>query len=118
LIFNQYLNPIALKAIAWKYYVSSSLVAYRLPCVRYADNLVPLQLVYCIWLVFELAFVYFFIIETKGRSLEETAALFDGEEAEAAIVTHGAHGEHATEISEDYEKDAYASEGGVSHSRV
>jgi hypothetical protein len=71
--------------------------------------------VYCIWLVFELAFVYFFIIETKGRSLEETAALFDGEEAEAAIVTYGAH---AAEISEEYEKDAYASEGEASHSRV
>lgn len=24
--------------------------------------------------------MYFFIVETKGRSLEETAALFDGEE--------------------------------------
>jgi hypothetical protein len=38
LIFNQYLNPIALKAIAWKYYVSSSLVAYHLSCVRYTDK--------------------------------------------------------------------------------
>jgi hypothetical protein len=38
LIFNQYLNPIALKAIAWKYYVSSSLVAYPLSCVRYTDK--------------------------------------------------------------------------------
>jgi hypothetical protein len=71
--------------------------------------------VYCIWLVFELAFVYFFIVETKGRSLEETAALFDGEEAEAAIVGHGAH---ATEVREDYEKEAYTPEGDVPHNRV
>ncbi|KAA1472523.1 hexose transporter [Dentipellis sp. KUC8613] len=55
LIFNQYVNPIALEAINWKYYI-----------------------VYIAWLCFELAYVYFTIIETKGLSLEETAALFDG----------------------------------------
>ncbi|CDO68657.1 hypothetical protein BN946_scf184790.g6 [Trametes cinnabarina] len=60
LIFNQYVNPIALKNIAWKYYI-----------------------VYCCWLAFEFAFLYIFIIETKGRTLEETAALFDGEESAA-----------------------------------
>jgi hypothetical protein len=68
----------------------------------------PFQIVYCVWLVFELVFVYFFIVETKGRSLEETAALFDGEEAEAAITAHGAA---ATEVREDYEKQgAYTPE--------
>ena len=50
LVFNQYINPIALAAISWKYYI-----------------------VYCAWIAFELVFVYFFIIETKGRTLEETA---------------------------------------------
>ena len=40
----------------------------------------PLQIVYCCWLAFETLFCYVFIVETKGRSLEETAALFDGEE--------------------------------------
>lgn len=63
---------------------------------------------YCCWLVFELAFVYIFIIETKGRSLEETAALFDGEQAEAAVVAHAVHG---GEIREEYEKEgAYTPE--------
>ncbi|ELU38012.1 hexose transporter [Rhizoctonia solani AG-1 IA] len=38
-------------------------------------------LVYSCWLVFELAYMYMFAVETKGRSLEETAALFDGDEA-------------------------------------
>ncbi|OBZ67367.1 Lactose permease [Grifola frondosa] len=57
LIFNQYVNPIALKKIAWKYYI-----------------------VYCCWLVFEFVFLYFFIVETKNHTLEETSALFDGEE--------------------------------------
>lgn len=41
--FNQFVNPWALEAISWKYYI-----------------------VYCGWLVFELVFVLFFIVETKG----------------------------------------------------
>lgn len=91
--FNQFINPWALDAINWWYYV-----------------------VYCGWLIFELVFIYFFIVETKGtsfnnpnylqydwlgdchtgRTLEETAALFDGDEqpqdlavmgGEAAVMT-------------------------------
>jgi MFS family permease len=67
LIFNQYVNPIALDKLGWKYYI-----------------------VYCCWLCFELVFLYFFVIETKNRTLEETAALFDGEEATEQIAAHGA----------------------------
>ncbi|KAJ7136703.1 general substrate transporter [Mycena epipterygia] len=67
LIFNQYVNPIALDTIGWKYYV-----------------------VYCVWLVFEGVFLYFFVIETKNRTLEETAAIFDGVEATDQIVTSAA----------------------------
>ncbi|KAJ7909638.1 hexose transporter [Mycena leptocephala] len=63
LIFNQYVNPIALDTIDWKYYI-----------------------VYCVWLVFEGVFLYFFVIETKNRTLEETAAIFDGEDATDQIV--------------------------------
>jgi len=58
IIFNQYTNPIAFGALGWKYY-----------------------LVYTCWLVFELVYVILWAKETKGRSLEETAALFDGDEA-------------------------------------
>jgi len=74
LIFNQYVNPVALDAIGWKYYV-----------------------VYCCWLCFEAVFLYLFVIETKNRTLEETAVLFDGDEvaeritetaAQQAGVTH------------------------------
>lgn len=56
LAFNQFVDPWALESMKWKYY-----------------------LVYCGWLVFELGFVVTMIVETKGRTLEETAALFDGE---------------------------------------
>ncbi|KAI0754445.1 hexose transporter [Daedaleopsis nitida] len=78
LIFNQYVNPLALEAIGWKYY-----------------------LVYCCWLAFELAFCFFFIVETKNRTLEETAALFDGEDLQKLhAVAH-----NATEVRhEDYDE--------------
>ncbi|KIP12096.1 hypothetical protein PHLGIDRAFT_98430 [Phlebiopsis gigantea 11061_1 CR5-6] len=67
LIFNQYVNPSALGHLGWKYYI-----------------------VYCCWLAFELVFLYFFIVETKGLSLEETAALFDGEDVTRVLgqATH------------------------------
>ncbi|KAF9010057.1 general substrate transporter [Cyathus striatus] len=65
LIFNQYVNPVALDHIGWKYYI-----------------------VYCCWLCFELGYIYFFIVETKNRTLEETAALFDGEDAVQHIAGH------------------------------
>jgi hypothetical protein len=35
------------------------------------------------------------IVETKGLSLEETAALFDGEEAQNTIAQHRTDGAHA-----------------------
>ena len=76
--FNQFVNPWAIEAIGWWYYI-----------------------VYCGWLVIELVFVITFIVETKGlclrnsaifismlillslgRTLEETAAIFDGEDQE------------------------------------
>lgn len=56
---------------------------------------------YVCWLAFELVYVYFFIVETKGLSLEETAALFDGHEATEAIAAH--HG--ATEVRDDMSDD-------------
>ncbi|KAH9915058.1 general substrate transporter [Epithele typhae] len=67
LIFNQYINPIALKALGWKYY-----------------------LVYVCWLAFEIVFIYLYLVETKNRTLEETAALFDGEDNVTAIAEHAA----------------------------
>ena len=40
---------------------------------------------YCGWLLFEFIFIFRYIIETKGRSLEQTAALFDGEDHADAL---------------------------------
>lgn len=36
------------------------------------------------WIGFELAFVYFFYVETKGPTLEELARVFDGDDAQVA----------------------------------
>ncbi|KAJ7104145.1 general substrate transporter [Mycena belliarum] len=69
--FNQFVNPWALGAIGWHYY-----------------------LVYLGWLAVELVFIYFYIVETKGRTLEETAILFDGEEKRDNLAQMG--GEAAT----------------------
>ncbi|KIM53699.1 hypothetical protein SCLCIDRAFT_31680 [Scleroderma citrinum Foug A] len=67
-IFNQYVNPFALDALGWKYY-----------------------LVYVCWLAAEFVFLWFFLVETKNRTLEETAAVFDGEDALEKIRSSGKH---------------------------
>ncbi|KAH0846416.1 hypothetical protein AYO21_07147 [Fonsecaea monophora] len=58
LFFSNYVNPVALENIQWKYY-----------------------LCYIIWLAIQSVVVYFFYIETKGHSLETIAICFDGEDA-------------------------------------
>jgi len=56
--FNQYVNPIALENIHWKYY-----------------------LVYCVFLLFEIFVVWKYYIETKEIPLEEIVKKFDGDNA-------------------------------------
>ncbi|KAF2724480.1 aflYb/ hxtA/ putative hexose transporter [Polychaeton citri CBS 116435] len=56
--FNQYVNPIALEKLAWRFYF-----------------------VYIACLVVFLFIIWFLFPETKGRSLEEIAVVFDGPEA-------------------------------------
>ncbi|KAI1791088.1 hexose transporter [Ganoderma leucocontextum] len=58
--FNQFVNPIGIANAGWKYYIS-----------------------YCIFLLFEIVFVYFLFPETSNRSLEELAFLFEGEKVRA-----------------------------------
>jgi len=56
--FNQYVNPVALGALGWKYYI-----------------------VYDCWIAFELFIVYMFYVEVKNTPLEEIAKYFDGADA-------------------------------------
>jgi MFS family permease len=77
LFFNQYINGIALDAIHWKYYI-----------------------VYCVFLVFEVLIIYFFVIETRYTPIEEIAKFFDGKAAdvkEAAIANAKEHGLEITD---------------------
>ncbi|KAF9269876.1 general substrate transporter [Marasmius fiardii PR-910] len=68
LIFNQYVNPTALGKLTWRYYI-----------------------VYVCWLAFEVVYLYLFVIETKGLTLEETAALFDGDETTERLHAQAEH---------------------------
>lgn len=56
---NQYVNPIGLAKIGWKYYI-----------------------VYVVILAIESFIAYGWFLETKGKALEEIAMIFDGEEAD------------------------------------
>lgn len=54
-VFNNFVNPVAMDAIQWRYYI-----------------------VYCVILAAEVTITFFFLPETKGRSLEQIAEIFDG----------------------------------------
>ena len=54
----------------------------------------------------ELLFVTFFYVETKGPTLEEIAKIFDGDEAEVAIV-------NADKVGNDTLATGYEKQGGV-----
>ncbi|KAK4671641.1 hypothetical protein QC764_607630 [Podospora pseudoanserina] len=60
--FNTYVNPIALDAIGWKYYI-----------------------VYCVWILIEIATVYLLFPETHNRTLEELSFMFEGKEMQDKI---------------------------------
>jgi MFS family permease len=62
-VFNQYVNPIGIENLRWKFYF-----------------------VYIVILVIECLTIYLFFVETKGPTLEEIARLFDGEDAAVAAA--------------------------------
>ena len=81
LVFNQYVNPIALPALGYKYYA-----------------------IYAGWIGLEFVWLWFTIIETKGRNgplpLEEIAVLFDGEHARDQFVFNTTEAEPVEETDE------------------
>lgn len=88
LVFNQYVNPVALERIGWKYYIF-----------------------YCVWIAFELVVVYFYYVETKGPTLEEIAKIFDGDDAKVARV----HVKETGEVLSDLTPvQSYSGEKGTS----
>lgn len=67
----RYVNPIALSALGWKYYLVSVFPPFQV-LFGYADLD---ESRYDCWLAFELVFCYLFVVETKNHTLEETALL-------------------------------------------
>ncbi|KAH7021486.1 lactose permease [Microdochium trichocladiopsis] len=73
LFFSQNVNPLALTSIGWKF-----------------------MAIYCGWIAFEFIIVYFLYPETQGRTLEELAFLFEGDELNdkaTAAVEKRIHGD-------------------------
>ncbi|OJJ45051.1 hypothetical protein ASPZODRAFT_160538 [Penicilliopsis zonata CBS 506.65] len=64
LFFTQYVNPVALDNIAWRYYIF-----------------------YCCFLALEILVIWFFYVETRYVPLEEVTKFFDGEDV-AAVTNH------------------------------
>jgi MFS family permease len=79
---NQYVNPIGLEAISWKFY-----------------------LVYIVVLAVESFIAYGWFVETKGRTLEEIAIIFDGDVGD---VTAGAEKSKAMHVEEREDVDFHA----------
>lgn len=81
MFFNTFVNPIALDAIAWKYYF----------------------VFVAVLLVFG-ATAFFYYPETKGYSLEQIAVIFDGEDAlvsHPADIAKGAKTEESAAVHEE-----------------
>jgi hypothetical protein len=91
--FNTYVNPIALDAIQWKYYI-----------------------VYCAWIVVEIATVYLLFPETHNRTLEELSFMFEGKEVQDKVQKNVEHALH-TELP-DITPAAPAAVPGPSPSKV
>jgi len=80
LFFNQYINPIALARLTWKYYIF-----------------------YDAWLLFELFIVWRFYLETRNTPLEEIVKHFDGE---SAILGGTAATEKSRQLAEEIDRAA------------
>lgn len=74
LIFNQYVNPVGVTNSKWKCKKQGCNLSSFRKLTSVAD-----YVTYDVWLFVELVVVYFLFVETGGKSLEETAALLDGE---------------------------------------
>ncbi|KAF8320426.1 general substrate transporter [Clavulina sp. PMI_390] len=95
LIFNQYANPIAWAHLNYKYYI-----------------------VYTVWNFFETIYIYLFAVETKGRTLEETALLFDNPDTATNLAAranvHGGHLAQAEAEELEKEKPSHSSQENIS----
>ncbi|CAH2352545.1 high-affinity glucose transporter Hxt2p [[Candida] railenensis] len=75
IIFNGFVNPVAMKAIEWKYYI-----------------------VYCCVLAVEFIVVYFTFVETSGYTLEEASEIFNETARSESIASSDVKEVHAEVI--------------------
>lgn len=73
-LFNGFVNPIAMEALEWKYYIVWVVML-------------------CVWL----SLVFLLFPETAGRTLEEVSQIFDGDDANFAAAAHVNSKEKANE---------------------
>jgi hypothetical protein len=67
LFFNQFVNPIGIANAGWKYYIRSvGMQSEYRPLLNELHS-------YCVFLAFEVLFIYFIFPETANRSIEELA---------------------------------------------
>jgi len=84
--FTTFVNPIGMENASWRYLIS-----------------------YCVFLAFEVVFVYFFFVETFGKTLEELAFIFEDKEvsdkaadAVRKVIEDGAVMSQDEKSSEDF----------------
>ncbi|KAJ5080920.1 hypothetical protein N7456_013630 [Penicillium angulare] len=92
-VLNQYVNPIGLSHLAWKFYF-----------------------VYIVILVIEILCIWFFFVETKGPTLEEIGRLFDGDDAYIPEIEGTMH--HVMKGDEDPPKQCHISYYNLAHNIV
>ncbi|KAH7403008.1 general substrate transporter [Cadophora sp. MPI-SDFR-AT-0126] len=80
LISSQFINPIAMRELAWKYYI-----------------------LFVVILFFIVVGIYFWLPETKGRTLEEIIDIFEGSSVPLSATVAGQKGPEVTE--EEYAPD-------------
>ncbi|KAG7131026.1 Lactose permease like protein [Verticillium longisporum] len=71
----------------------------------YGGNTWILYLIYVIWVFFELCFVFYMFVETRGPTLEELVKVIDGPDAQVADIDMG-HVEKDTALEAEKREDA------------
>ncbi|KAJ9636856.1 hypothetical protein H2201_006476 [Coniosporium apollinis] len=82
-VFNQYVNPIGIENLRWKFYFF-----------------------YIAILVIECLVIYFYFVETRGPTLEEIAQLFDGDDAAIAAAMPVSRNASVADVEKELERRA------------
>lgn len=112
LLINTYLNPLAFEA--WQAPDEEDGSPSQ---TGYGGTVWYLYLIYTIWVGFELAFIYFVFVETRGPTLEELVKVIDGPDAKVADIDMGViekdlHGGAIQEVGRSSSAEQVRADGG------